>query len=300
MLDDCFQVIDARFRRLVLGNCHIDRIATGMRWAEGPAWFAAHGSLIWSDIPNNRMMRWQEADGSVSVFRAPADNSNGNTVDRQGRLITCHHLSRTVVRTEHDASRTVLASHHQGRRLNSPNDVVESADGAVWFTDPSYGIESDYEGDHSPTEQDGCHVYRIDPQTGAVVAVATDFGRPNGLAFSPNERRLYVADSHYSHGPDFARHIRVFDVDGARLTGGAVFATCDHGLFDGLRVDVHGNVWTSAGDGVHCFAPDGTLRGKIRVPEVVANVCFGGAKRNRLFICGTTSVYATYLNTRGA
>ncbi len=300
MLNSVFKVLDPRFRGLVMGNVGLDKLATGMRWAEGPAYFPAHRYLMWSDIPNNRQMRWDETDGSVSVFRDQADNSNGNTVDRQGRLITCHHRSRNVVRTEHDGSRTVLASHYQGKRLNSPNDVVVKSDGSIWFTDPAYGIESDYEGDAAPGEIGGCHVYRIDPATGDVAAVATDFGRPNGLAFSPDESKLYVVDSHYSHGDQYPRHIRAFTVEGARLTGGDVFATCDYGLFDGLRVDSKGHVWTSAGDGVHCFAPDGTLLGKILVPEVVANCCFGGIKRNRLFICGTTSLYATYVNARGA
>ncbi|MBN8892173.1 MAG: SMP-30/gluconolactonase/LRE family protein [Rhodospirillales bacterium] len=295
-----FQVIDERFRRLVMGNVHVEKLATGMRWAEGPAWFPAHRYLMWSDIPNNRQMRWDETDGSVSVLREPADNSNGNTVDRQGRLVTCHHRTRNVVRTEHDGSRTVLASHWEGKRLNSPNDVVVKSDGSVWFTDPSYGIDSEYEGDAAAPEIGGCHVYRLTLPDRTLTPVATDFVKPNGLAFSPDETRLYIVDSGYSHGEHLPRHIRVFDVQGDRLGGGAVFATCDVGLFDGLRVDVHGNVWTSAGDGVQCYAPDGTLLGKILIPEVVANCCFGGVKRNRLFICGTTSIYAAYLNTRGA
>ncbi len=300
MLTADFKVIDPRFGALLMGNVHVEKLATGMRWAEGPAYFPAHRYLVWSDIPNDRQMRWDETDGSVSVFRNPADNSNGNTVDRQGRLITCHHRSRRVVRTEHDGSRTVLAERIDGKRLNSPNDVVVKSDDSIWFTDPSYGIEFDYEGDVAPSETDGCHVYRIDPATGAITVVANDFGRPNGLAFSPDESLLYIADSHFSHGPAFPRHIRRFRVEGSRLSGGEVFATCDVGLFDGLRVDVHGNVWTSAGDGVHCFAPDGTLLGKILIPEVVANCCFGGIKKNRLFICGTTSLYSVFLNTKGA
>jgi gluconolactonase len=235
----------------------------------------------------------------VSVFRQPAENSNGNTVDRQGRLITCHHRVRQVVRTEHDGSRTVLASHWQGRRLNSPNDVVEKSDGSIWFTDPSYGIDFDYEGDAAPSEIGACHVYRIDPGTGEVHAVATDFAKPNGLAFSPDERFLYIADTGFSHGAQYPRHIRRMRVDGGALLDSEVFATCDVGLFDGLRVDRHSNVWTSAGDGVRCYAPDGTLIGLVRIPEVVANCCFGGIKKNRLFICGTTSLYAVYLNTTG-
>ena len=302
MLQAEFQVLDPRFRALVMGNVHVETLYTGCRWAEGPAYFAAGRYLIWSDIPNDRMMRWDETDGSVSVFRAPADNSNGNTVDRQGRLVTCHHRARLVSRTEHDGTRNVLAEHWDGKRFNSPNDVVVKSDDSIWFTDPSYGIDSDYEGDASPAEIDGCHVYRIDGKTGAVTAVATDFVKPNGLAFSPDEKLLYIADTGFSHGAEFPRHIRVFEVgaDGASLSGGAVFATSNVGLFDGFRVDVHGNVWTSSGDGIRCYAPGGTLLGMIMIPEVVANCCFGGPKKNRLFICGTTSLYATYLNTKGA
>ncbi len=302
MLTDTIEVIDQRFRPLVIGNIHLEKLYTGCRWAEGPAYFPAGRYLVWSDIPNNRMLRWDETDSSVSVFREPADNSNGNTRDRQGRLVTCHHLARAVTRTEHDGSRTVLASHWQGKRLNSPNDVVVKSDDSIWFTDPSYGIDLDYEGAATKSEIGACHVYRIDAQSGAVDTVATDFEKPNGIAFSPDERLLYIADTGYSHGEHFPRHIRVFEVraDGKSLAGGRVFATCDVGMFDGFRLDVHGNVWSSAGDGVRCYAPDGTLVGRVRVPEVVANCCFGGPKRNRLFICGTTSLYSVFLNTRGA
>ena len=302
MLTDDFVVLDDRFRALAMGNVHVEKLFTGCRWAEGPAWFAAGRYLVWSDIPNNRMMRWDETDGSVSVFRQPADNANGNTVDREGRLVTCHHRARCVTRTEHDGSVTVIASHYQGKRLNAPNDAVVKSDGSVWFTDPSYGIDSDYEGDAALSEIGACHVYRWDPATGAVAAVATDFVKPNGLAFAPDEQRLYIADTGFSHGPQFPRHIRVFDVgaDGQNLSGGAVFADSVIGMFDGLRVDRLGNVWTSSGDGVRCYAADGVLLGIVKIPEVVANCCFGGAKRNRLFICGTTSLYSVYLNTRGA
>jgi len=302
MLTDDFVVLDERFRALAMGNVHVEKLYTGCRWAEGPAWFAAGRYLMWSDIPNNRMMRWDETDGSVSVFRQPADNSNGNTTDRQGRLVTCQHRTRCVTRTEFDGSITVLASHWQGKRLNSPNDAVVKSDGSIWFTDPSYGIDSEYEGDAAPSEIGACHVYRIDPVSGAVEAVAMDFAKPNGLAFSPDEKRLYIVDTGFSHGPQFPRHIRVFDVgaDGRTLLGGGVFAESAVGMFDGLRTDIHGNVWTSSGDGVRCYAAEGTLLGIIRIPEVVANCCFGGAKRNRLFICGTTSLYSVYLNTRGA
>lgn len=297
-----FEVRDERFRRLVFGNVHVERLHTGCRWAEGPAWFAAGRYLVWSDIPNDRMLRWDETDGSVSVFRQPALNTNGHTVDLQGRLVSCEHRGRCVSRIEHDGRRTVLADRFEGRRLNSPNDVVVKSDGSIWFTDPSYGIDSDYEGDAAENEQGACCVYRIAPDESTVTRVASGFVQPNGIAFSPDERWLYVADTGATHVEGGPRHIRRFQVQpgGQALAGGEVWAVCDSGLFDGFRVDVHGNVWASAGDGVHCHAPDGVLLGKVRVPEVVANVCFGGPKLNRLFICATTSLYAVYLNTRAA
>jgi gluconolactonase len=293
-------VVHDDFARYVHGNVHLETLYTGCRWAEGPAYFAAGRYLVWSDIPNNRMLRWDECSGAVSVFRQPSMHANGHTVDGQGRLVSCEHQGRCVSRTEHDGRRTVLASHVDGKRLNSPNDVVVKSDGSVWFTDPTYGIDSDYEGDAAPSEIGASHVYRLDPASGKLQAVATDFVKPNGLAFSPDERQLYIADTGASHVKEGPRHIRRFEVDGGQLSGGEVFATCADGFFDGFRLDVHGNVWTSAGHGVHCYAPDGRLLGKICVPEVVANVCFGGPKRNRLFICGTTSLYAVYLNTQGA
>lgn len=300
-LTTSFEVIDPRFRALVFPNVHVETLWTGCRWAEGPAWFAAGRYLVWSDIPNDRMLRWDETDGSVSVFRQPALNTNGHAVDLQGRLVSCEHRGRCVSRTEHDGSRTVLASHFGGKRLNSPNDVVVKSDGSVWFTDPSYGIDSDYEGDAAPNEQGAQRVYRIDAGTGALGVVASDFVQPNGIAFSPDEALLYIVDTGATHVAGGPHHVRRFAVNAnGTLSGGEVFATCPVGLYDGLRVDVHGNLWISAGDGVHCHAPDGTLLGKVRVPETAANVCFGGAKRNRLFICGTTSLYAVYLNTRGA
>ena len=302
MLTDSFEIFDDRFRRYAGGNVHLEKLFTGCRWAEGPAYFAAGRYLVWSDIPNDRIMRWDETDGSVSVFRSPALHTNGHTVDREGRLVSCEHRGRCVSRTEHDGSRTVLVSHFEGKRLNSPNDLVVKSDGTVWFTDPSYGIDSEYEGDAAPSEIGACHVYRFDPATGELTAVATDFEKPNGLAFSPDESLLYVADTGATHVPGGPRHIRRFKVgsDGRTLSGGEKFAECQVGLFDGFRLDVHGNIWTSTGAGVDCYAPDGTLIGRVRVPEVVANVCFGGPKRNRLFICGTTSLYAIYVNTQGA
>ncbi len=292
--------LDPRFKRLVLLNVRLEKLHTGCRWAEGPAWFGAGRYLLWSDIPNDRVLRWDETDGSVSVFRSTAQNSNGHTVDPQGRLLSCEHLSRSVTRTEHSGKRTVLASTWKGQRFNSPNDVVVRSDGSVWFTDPTYGIDSDYEGERATSEIGASHVYRLDSASGHVTAVATDFSQPNGLAFSPDESLLYVSDTGRTHGPGGPRHIRRFKVEpDLSLSDAGILAICSAGLFDGFRVDQSGHIWASAGDGVHCFTQDGTLIGKILVPEPVANVCFGGAKLNRLFICATTSLYAIYLNTAG-
>ena len=301
-LTSSFEVIDARFRKLALPYVNLEKLYTGCRWAEGPAWFAAGRYLVWSDIPNDRMLRFDETDNSVSVFRQPSLNSNGNTVDLQGRLVTCEHRGRCVSRTEFDGSRTVLADAYEGKRFNSPNDVVVKRDGSIWFTDPSYGIDSDYEGDASKSEIGAGNVYRIDPSNGRVAIVASDFVQPNGLAFSPDESLLYIVDTGLTHKADGPHHVRRFKVSpaGKSVSGGDVFATCPTGLYDGFRVDVHGNLWLSAGDGVHCHSADGTLLGRILVPEAVANVCFGGPKHNRLFICGTTSLYSVFLNTRAA
>jgi gluconolactonase len=295
MYTSSVEILDDRFAKLVHGNVHLDKLFTGCRWAEGPAYFAAGKYLVWSDIPNDRVMRFDETDGSVSVFLSPAMNHNGHTVDREGRLISCEHRGRCVSRIEHDGARTILADRYEGNRLNSPNDVVVKSDGSIWFTDPTYGIDSNYEGDAAPSEIGASNVYRIDPANGHVTAVATDFVKPNGIAFSPDEKHLFIADT------GAPRHIRALAVnrDGKSLGKGKVFATCSVGLFDGFRFDAKGNIWASAGDGVHAFAPDGDLIGKIRVPEVVANVCFGGPKRNRLYICGTTSLYAIYVNAQG-
>jgi len=294
------EVLDKRFARLFNTNAHVDKLFTGCRWAEGPAYFGAGRYLIWSDIPNDRMLRYDETDGSVSTFRQPAGNSNGNTVDRQGRLVTCEHGGRRVSRTEHDGTVVTLADKWRGKRLNSPNDAVVKSDGSIWFTDPAYGIDTDYEGNKSESEIGACHVYRIDP-SGEIDAVITDMVRPNGIAFSLDENLLYVADTGRSHGEKNPAHIRVFNVDkNGKVSGGKVFADCTAGLFDGFRLDAEGRIWTSAGDGVHCYEPDGTLIGKIRIPEVVANCVFGGPKRNYLYICGTTSLYGVRLMVNGA
>ena len=301
MAEDVFEILDERFERCVKTSARLEQLAEGCRWAEGPAYFPAGRYVVWSDIPNDRMLRWDEATGVTGVFRQPAGYTNGHTVDRQGRLVSCEHGNRRVSRTEHDGSVTTIADRYQGKRFNSPNDVVVKADGSIWFTDPAYGIDSDYEGHKAESEIGACHVYRVDPATGDVRIVADDFVRPNGLAFSPDERRLYVSDTGHATATDGPPHMRVFDVaDDGRLSGGAVFATPTAGSFDGFRLDDAGRVWTSAGDGVHCYDPDGSLIGKVRVPERVANVVFGGPKRNRLFICATSSLYAVLLPVNGA
>jgi gluconolactonase len=294
------EILDARFAPLVIGHAKLERLWTGGRWLEGPAWFAAGRYLIWSDIPNDRLLRWDETDGSVSVFRQPCNNENGHAVDHQGRLISCEHRGRCVSRTEHDGTRRVIADRWQGRRFNSPNDVTVAADGALWFTDPTYGIDSDYEGDAAPSEIGGAHVYRVHPDDGEVAPMVTDMLRPNGLCFSPDGRILYVAETGRTHDPACPVEIRAYDLDGTQPRNGRRFAGCDAGLFDGLRCDALGHVWAAAGDGVRCHAPDGTLIGRICLPEMAANLCFGGAKRNRLFITAHTSLYAIYVNIRGA
>lgn len=295
-----YQISDDRFLGLVHSNARLETLWTGGRWTEGPVYFAAGKYLLWSDIPNDRVIRWDETDGSASVFEYPCRHQNGHTTDAQGRLISCEHGGRAVSRVEHDGSRSVLADRFDGRKLNSPNDVVVKSDGSVWFSDPTYGIDSDYEGHAAPSEIGASQVYRIAPD-GTVSAVVRDLVQPNGLAFSPDETFLYVADTGRTHVADCAPKIRRYPVaaDGASLGAGTDFAMSDSGLFDGFRVDVSGNIWSSAGDGVHCFSPDGDLLGKILVPEVVSNVCFFGAKRNRLAICATTSVYSIYVRTRG-
>lgn len=288
------------FRSLVSGVAKLETLYDDCRWAEGPVWFGGGNYLLWSDIPNDRIMRWIPGVGS-SVFRTPAGNTNGHTRDREGRLVSCSHGNRRVERTEHDGTITVLASHYDSKPLNSPNDVIVKSDGTIWFTDPAYGIESDYEGHKSPQEQDGCHVYRIDPDNGKITRVVTDMDRPNGLAFSPDEQILYVADSAASFGPDRPHHIRSYKVNrGNRLSGGKLFADINPGIPDGFRCDTDGNIWTSAGDGVHILSPSGVMIGKVKTPKVVANVCFGGVKNNWLFIACTDRMFLLHTMANGA
>ena len=296
-----YEIRDDRFARLIHGNAGPDLLWSGGRWCEGPAYLAAGKYLVWSDIPNDRVMRWDECSGAVGVFEAACRNQNGHTVDREGRLIACEHRGRCVSRIEHDGTRTVLASHYDGKRFNSPNDVVVKSDGSIWFTDPSYGILYDYEGGRAESEIGNCNVYRVDPQSGQITIVADDFDKPNGLAFSPDEKFLYIADTGASHRDGGPKHIRKLAVkaDGKSLGKSTVFAESTSGLFDGFRVDAAGRIWTSAFEGVHCYDPDGTLIGKILIPEIVSNVCFGSARLNRLFICGTTSLYSAFLAING-
>jgi len=300
MQPSLYQIREPEFAKLVQKNARMDVLWTGGRWCEGPAYFPAGRYLIWSDIPNDRVMRWDEMNGEVSVLQYPALNQNGHTVDAQGRLVCCEHRGRAVSRIEHDGSRKVLADSFDGKKLNSPNDVVVKSDGSIWFTDPSYGIDSEYEGDAAPSEIGARNVYRIDPD-GTVTLVIDDMVQPNGLAFSIDESLLYVADTGQTHVPDCEPKIRTYPVnhDGKSVGKGQDFVKSDAGLFDGFRLDVNGNIWSSAADGVHCFSPDGRLLGKILVDEVVANICFGGPKRNRLFICATTSIRSIYVMTQG-
>ena len=297
--DGLYEIFDKRFKSLMIGIAHLDKLADGCIWAEGPVWFADGGYLLWSDIPNNRMLRWTPETG-VSTFRAESNNSNGNTRDRQGRLITCEHLTRRVTRTEPDGSITVIADKHKGKRLNSPNDVVVKSDDSIWFSDPSYGIMTEFEGSRSEQEQGGCYVYRVDPKSGEIATVVEDFVKPNGLAFSPDEKILYVADSAASHDPNAPHHIRAFDVVDGTQAGQQPRVLRHQDRHPGRLPDRRERQPVDQRHaGVECYAPDGTLLGRINVPEIVANVTFGGKRRNRLFITATTSLYAIYVNTTG-
>lgn len=296
-----YEIRDDRFRQSIILDERIEPIWTGGRWTEGPVYSPAYHCLYWSDIPNDRRLRWDELTGSVGDFRSGLGcYTNGSTLDREGRIVACEHGTRSVTRIEHDGSVLSLASRYQGKRFNSPNDVVVRSDGSIWFTDPAYGIESDYEGFQAEAELDGEHVYRLDPSSGECVRVADDFTCPNGLAFSLDEQVLYIADSGATRDPNGARHIRTFAVNSnGSLSGGEVFAECENGVFDGFRLDNQGRIWTSAKDGVHCLHPDGSLIGKIFIPEEVSNLCFGGPKLNRLFITASSSVYSVLLPTTG-
>ncbi|MEJ0075905.1 MAG: SMP-30/gluconolactonase/LRE family protein [Alphaproteobacteria bacterium] len=294
-----YEVLDERFRDCVNRTSHVQKLWTGARWTEGPVYFPAAKYLLFSDIPNDRIMRYDETDGSVSVFRTPCGYANGHTVDRQGRLVSCEHGGRRVSRTEIDGTITTIADSFQGKKLNSPNDVVVKSDGSVWFTDPPFGILSDYEG-HKAEPENGFNVYRVDGQSGAVTCVADDFIRPNGLAFSADEKQLYIVECAGGRIKGAPSNIRVFDVgEGGKLSNSKVFADCTAGRFDGMRFDSAGRLWAATDDGVHCLEKDGTLIGKVKIPEICANVVFGGAKRNMLYITATNSLYGVLLHANG-
>ncbi|CTQ51206.1 SMP-30/gluconolactonase/LRE family protein [Jannaschia donghaensis] len=293
MLD--FQIVDPAFGRYVMGNAPVKRLATGFDWVEGPVWFGDADCLLFSDIPNNRILRWSEETG-ISTYRAPSNYSNGHTRDLQGRLVSCEHGTRRVTRTELNGSITIIADGFDGKRLNSPNDVVVKSDGSIWFSDPHYGIMTDYEGFRG-AQENPCVVYRVGTD-GAMTVVVSDMNCPNGLAFSPDESLLYVADTGRMFSDD-AQHIRVYPVQGEGLGEGTLFYKVDVGIADGFRLDEYGNLWTSAGDGVHCLSPEGALLGKVLVPEVVSNVCFGGRAKHQLYITGSTSLYRVTLAVSG-
>ena len=299
--DPAVQVLHPDFERYRLVSAAVERLATGMRWAEGPVWFGDGRYLLWSDIPNDRIMRWDEATGAVGVFRQPSNFANGHTRDRQGRLLSCEHGGRRVTRTEYDGAITVLVDRFEGKRLNSPNDLVVASDGAIWFSDPAFGISGDYEGHRAPAELP-THLYRHDPATGVTELACADIASPNGLAFSPDEKTLYVVESRAK-----PRNILAFDVEGGRrLVNKRVLIEAGPGTPDGLRCDEDGNLWCGWGigdpglDGVMVFSPQGQAIGRIQLPERCANLCFGGPRRNRLFMAASQSVYALYVNTRGA
>jgi len=304
--DATVEIVDQRFGKYAVGNAAVERLYTGTRWAEGPVWVGDGRYLLFSDIPNNRILRWLEDTGEVSVFRSPSNYANGNYRDREGRLLTCEHDSRRLTRTEHDGTITVLMDQYQGKKLNAPNDLAVHSDGAIWFTDPGYGIMSNYEG-HKAAFELSANVYRLDPNTREVTVVASDMDKPNGICFSPDETKLYIVDTGVPKHPTDPHPIRVYDVeDGRRLKNGKLFVNMGAGSSDGIRCDVDGNVWSAAGwgpegfNGVHVFAPDGTLIGRIHLPETCANLCFGGAKKNRLFMAASQSLYAVYVGTEGA
>jgi len=299
--DPRIKILDARFTPLVLGNAAIETIASGCRFTEGPVWFGDLRCLLWSDIPNDRMMKWEEETGAVSLFRKPSHYANGNTRDRQGRLITCEMDAQRLTRTECDGTIAVLAESFDGKKLTGPNDVVVKSDGSIWFSDNGAGIRGNYLG-HKATAELPYRVYRIDGRTGQITIAVGDMERPNGLCFSPDEKRLYVVDT-----PGGTKTTHVYDVvdDGTKLANGRVFFDATPGYADGIRCDTEGNVWAgfSGGedqDGVAVFAPDGKLIGRILLPERCANLCFGGMKRNRLFMAASQSIYSLYVEAQGA
>jgi gluconolactonase len=298
--DPAIKILDPSFTKYRVNSAKVERLGTGYRWSEGPVWFGDGRYVLWSDIPNNRILKWEEETGAISVFRKPSNNANGNTRDRQGRLLTCEHDARRVTRTEYDGTITVIAERFEGKPLNSPNDIVCKSDGSIWFTDPPFGVLGFYEG-HRATPELPTNVYRVDPGNGRLAVVAADVNRPNGLAFSPDESSLYVVEAGTS-----PRSILAFNVvGGVRLSGKRSLIGAGPGTPDGLRVDVDGNLWIGWGmgeeglDGVAVFNPDGKLIGRIDLPERCANVCFGGAQRNRLFMAASTSLYSLYVNTQG-
>lgn len=297
---ELYQHFEKEFRRMVKGSAALETVYTNCRWAEGPVWFGGGNYALWSDIPNDRILRYIPRVG-VSEFATQVGNTNGHTKDVQGRLVSCSHGHRRVQRIEHDGAITILADSYEGKRLNSPNDVVVKSDGTIWFTDPAYGIETDYEGFKSEQEQDGCHVYCIDEAAGTLTRVTTDMDRPNGLAFSPDESLLYIADSARSHGAERPHHIRKFTVNANNtLSSGELFADIDPGIPDGLRLDTNGNIWTTAGDGLQVFTPSGVMLGKVLTPKTPANLTFGGPKKNWLFIAATDSLHILHTGVNGA
>ena len=297
---DAFEIVDARFSKYILKNAPVEELATGFRWLEGLVWMGDWECLLFQDLPRNRTLRWIE-DGGISIFRSPSNYANGQTRDREGRLISCSHRGRCVYRTEYDGTVTTLVNQHAGKQLNSPNDVVVKSDGSIWFSDPLYGISNDYEGGRQVSEQPPA-LYRFDPSNGVIEAASSSFAGPNGLAFSPDERRLYVAETGDQTQERPRQHIQMFelDKDGFTLTRGEIFYKIEPGYCDGMRVDEDGNIWSSAADGVHCISSQGKLLGKIVLPFRVSNLCFGGRAKNRLFIGGSQTLYSVFLNCRGA